>query len=186
MRGNMDDPYFNWLCILIGINDRTSGRNYGTLARALHGIEFRAKIPADKNRGMDGMQLRVEFMQAHGSLGSATNRGACTMLEFFIAIARRMSFLMYGNNNMHRTAYYFWRIMANLNLLKLDNDKWDYLNGDFFVGDAVWRVQNRDFDYNGNGGMFPLRCPKEDQREVEFWYQMQAWLGENCEISLDI
>lgn len=180
------DPYFDWLCILIGIDQRTNGRNYGTLARDLHSIEFRAKLPADKNRGMDGMQLRVDFMQQHGAFGSATNRGPCTMLEFFVALARRMSFLMCGNDSQHHTEYYFWVMMRNLGLIKLTDDKWNYLNGDFFCEEAVWRVLNRQYDPDGNGGIFPLRKYSEDQRSVEFWYQMQAWLGENCEIDLGI
>ena len=185
MRGT-NDPYFDWLCILIGIDSRTSGRNYENLARSLHSVEFRAKIPADKNRSMDGMQLRVDFMQSHGPYGSSSNRGPCTMLEFFVAMAKRMSFLMNGNYSRHRTEYYFWTIMDNLRLTKLSDDKWEYLNGDFFIEDAMWRVINRQFDYNGAGGIFPLKNPREDQRDVEFWYQMQAWLGENCEIDLSI
>ena len=185
MRGTID-PYFDWLCILIGIDDRTSGRNYGMLARTLHSIEFRAKLPADKNRGMDGMQLRVEFMQLHGPYGSATNRGPCTMLELFIALAKRMSFLMHGNSSGRHTSYYFWKMMDNLKLTKCNDDKWNYINGDFFVEDAVWKIQNRQFEWNGDGGIFPLRHSREDQRGVEIWYQMQAWLGENCDIDLTI
>lgn len=180
------DPYFDWLCILTGIDYRVPGRNYGTLARVLHSMEFRAKLPADSNRGMDGMQLRVEFMQMHGPYGSATNRGPCTMLELLIALARRMSFLMYGNNNRHRTEYYFWMLLNNLRLTKLTDDRWEYLNGDFYVEDAVGRLLNRFYDPNGEGGLYPLRHPSCDQREVEIWYQMQAWLGENCEIDLSI
>ena len=185
MRGTAD-PYYDWLCILIGVDDRTSGRNYGMLTRTLHSMEFRAKLPADGNRGMDGMQLRVDFIQMHGPYGSATNRGPCTMLEFFVALAKRMSFLMYGNNSRHHTEYYFWKMMDNLRLTKLNNDKWNDLNGDFFVEDAIWRVQNRMYEADGRGGIFPLRHPTEDQRGVEIWYQMQAWIGENCEIDLSI
>ena len=181
-----NDGYFDWLCILIGIDCRTTGRNYGILARGLHSMEFRAKLPPDNNRGMDGMQLRVDFMRQYGPQGSSTNRGPCTMLEFFIALAKRMSFLMHGNDSGHHSEYYFWVMMNNLKLSKLTDDKWHYLNGDFYLEDAIWRVQNRQFDYNGQGGIFPLRMSKDDQRFVEFWYQMQAWLSENCEISLDI
>lgn len=149
-------------------------------------MDFRAKLPKDQNRGMDGMQLRVEFLQQHGPLGSATNRGPCTMLEFFIALARRMSFLMNGNVSGHHTEYYFWLMMGNLRLTGLTDDRWEYSNGDFFVEDAVYRLQNRLYDANGAGGIFPLKHPKEDQRNVEIWYQMHAWLGENLEIDVTI
>ena len=174
------DPYFNWLCITI------NNRNYIELAWALHLTKFQAKLPSDQNRGMDGMHLRVEFMERHGALGSSTNRGPCTMLEFLIGIAKNMSFLMYGNSSDHRTAYYFWVLIRNLGLDKCRDDKWFDINGDFFVEDAVHRILDRQYEPNGRGGLFPLRRPPQDQRQVEIWYQMHAWLNENSELDLDI
>lgn len=174
------DPYFDWLCITI------NNRNYLELARALHSVEFRAKLPSDQNRGMDGMQLRVEFMERHGALGSSTNRGPCTMLEFLIGIAKHMSFLMHGNSSDHRTAYYFWVLIKNLGLDKCNDTNWYTMDGDFYVEDAVDRVLERQYDFNGKGGLFPLHHPSKDQRGVEFWYQMHAWLGENSELELGI
>lgn len=108
------------------------------------------------------------------------------MLEFFVALSKRMSFLMNGNTQFHHTEYYFWVIMRNLGLNKLTDDRWEYLNGDFFVEEAVWRVLNRQYEVDGSGGMFPLRNATCDQRAVEIWYQMQSWLNENCEIDLSI
>lgn len=174
------DPYFEWLCITI------NNRNYIELARALHSMEFRAKLPSDRNRGMDGMSLRVEFMERHGAFGSSTNRGSCTMLEFLIGIAKHMSFLMHGNSSDHRTAYYFWVLISNLGLDKCTDTNWHVIDGDFYVEDAVHRVLDRQYDYSGKGGLFPLRHPMQDQRTVEIWYQMHSWLGENSDISLDI
>ena len=175
-----NDPYFDWLCIMI------NNRGYMKLARSLHEIKFRAKLPADQNRGMDGMHLRVDFMERHGAFGTATNRGPCTMLEFLIGIAKHMSFLMHGNVNDHRTAYYFWVLIRNLGLDRCRDDNWDKINGDFYVEDAVDRVLNRQYDQNGKGGLFPLKHTMQDQRSVEIWYQMHAWLGENSELELDI
>ena len=180
------DPYFDWLCLTIGIDGRVQGRNYIQLARALHETEFRAKLPADNNRAMDGMHLRVDFMQTHGAYGTATNRGGCTMLEMLTAIAKRMSFLMYGNEKRHQTGYYFRTLLKNLGLDKLTDDRWDMVNGDFFTEDAVYRVVDRQYEWDGKGGLFPLKTPRGDQRGVEIWYQMQAWLGENSDINLDI
>ena len=177
---SLKDPYFDWLCIMIG------NRNYMELARSLHQTKFRAKLPADQNRGMDGMHLRVDFMERHGAYGTATNRGPCTMLEFLIAIAKHMSFLMHGNESDHRTAYYFWILIKNLGLDKCTDENWYSRNGEFYVEDAVNRIIDRQYDRNGVGGLFPLRNPMQDQRGVEIWYQMHAWLGENSEIALDI
>ena len=179
MRGTKD-PYFDWLCMI------TENRNYVELARYLHSCEFKAKLPADKNRCMDGMQLRVDFMNIHGEYGSATNRSGCTMLELLISIANRMSFLMHGNQANHRTGYYFFVLIRNLRLERFTDENWFDKGGDFFVEDAVWRIVNREYSYDGSGGLFPLKAPKEDQRCVEIWYQMHAWLSENSDISLDI
>lgn len=178
MRGT-SDPYFDWLCILIGVNSNFPKRNYFQLISALHRTEFTPKLAMDQNRGADGLQLRVEFMDEHGPWGSATNRGPCTMLEFLVALAKRMSFLTYGEGNHGQTAYYFWKMMENLGLSKVTDDRWETANGDFFVEDAVWRINQREFMPDGSGGIFPLKRPNGDQRKIEIWYQMNAWLLEN-------
>jgi hypothetical protein len=36
----------------------------------------------------------------------------------------------------------------------------------------IWRT----YDYNCNGGLFPLDDPKDDQRNVEIWYQFANYL----------
>ena len=108
----------------------------------------------DQNRGGDGLQLRVDFIREHGPWGSSTNRGPCTMLEFLIALSKRMSFLMYGEDHGY-AAYYFWKLIDNLGLSKVTDDRWDYVNGAFFVEDAVWRINERIMNTDGSGGLFP-------------------------------
>lgn len=174
------DPYFDWLCTTV------NNRDYIELAWALHQIKFQAKLPMDKNRGMDGIRLRVDFMERYGELGSSVNRTACTMLELLVSLAKKMSFLMGGNAKNHHTAYYFSILLKNLRLDKLTDDNWFRLNGEFFVEDTIFRVVDRQYDYNGNGGLFPLRHAYEDQREVDIWYQMHAWLTENSDENLTI
>lgn len=181
-----NDPYFDWLCILIGVNGPGRHQNYRKLVNALHYEEiFQAKLPMDSNRGTDGLQLRVDFMNEHGPWGSATNRGPCSMLEFLVALARRMNFLMYRSNEHKYTEYYFWKIIENIGLDKVNDDKWFSINGQFFVEDAVWRINGRQFSPDGSGGLFPLKYPAQDQRGVEIWYQMNAWLMENSSNNWD-
>lgn len=173
------DPYYDWLGIQIGLNGRHRG--YEELTSALHERVFRPKLYMDANRGNDGLQLRVDFQAEHGPWGSSTNRGPCTFLEFMIALAKRMSFLMYGEANGY-TEYYFWKMISNLDILKCTDDKWYVMRGEFFVEDAVLRVNDRLYSGDGRGGLFPLRQPVKDQRAVEIWYQMQSWLMENSDI----
>lgn len=150
----------------------------------LHGIDFKPCMERDENRAGDGIQLRVDFMNAHGPFGSATNRGPCTMLEFLVSLAGKMNFLMYEEDNPHRTEWYFWKLIRNLGLRKFTDDHWDECHGEFFVEDACDRVLNRKYMYDGDGGLFPLRHPQQDQTMVEIWGQMHAWLGENSDIDL--
>lgn len=181
MRGT-NDPYFDWLCILVGLNKNIPGRNYRELISALNKLEFQPKHYMDSNRKSDGLQLRVDFMNEHGPYGSSTNRGACTFFEFLVGLAKRMSFLMRGEGNHGQTEYYFWKMIDNLGLNKVTDERWFIANGDFFAEDAVWRVNTRNFMPDGSGGLFPLKHTVVDQRTVEIWYQMNAWLMENSDI----
>lgn len=173
------DPYFDWLCILTG--GKTAHVGYSELLDCLHEKVFRPKMAMDINRGNDGLQLRVDFQNEHGPWGSSTNRGPCSYLELLIGLAKRMSFLMHGEENGY-TEFYFWRLIANLDLIKCTDTRWNSMNGEFFVDDAVYRINERCFCADGSGGLFPLRRYERDQRGVEFWYQMQAWLMENSDI----
>lgn len=179
-----DDPYFDWLCMKIGVNPNNPKRNYGKMIRMLHGINYYPMLVMDENRANAGIQLRVDFMQRHGQYGSSTNRGPCTLLEFMIGLASSMNFLMGGEDNPHHTEWYFWRMMRNLGLRKFTDDYWESCNGEMYVEDAADRIINRQFLPNGEGGLFPLMGNHGDQRMTEVWQQMQYWLGENSDIDL--
>ena len=47
---------------------------------------------------------------------------------------------------------------------------------------AVECLLERRYLEDGDGGLFPLKCPRKDQRRVEIWYQMSAWVIENYPI----
>jgi hypothetical protein len=38
----------------------------------------------------------------------------------------------------------------------------------------IWR----NYAPNGEGGFFPLENPREDQTQVELWYQMNSYVNE--------
>lgn len=172
------DPYFDWLCMLV--NEGTH-RGYMELLSELHEFIFVPKMEMDANRGVDGLQLRVDFQKEHGPWGSSTNRGPCTFLEFLVGLCKRMSFLMNGEGTSY-IEHYFWRIIANLGLDRCNDVRWHIANGKFFVEDAVYRINERLYSADGNGGLFPLTNPNCDQTKVEIWYQMQDWMMENSNV----
>lgn len=180
----MNDPYFQWLCYRVGIPGK---RHFLRMAEELHELIFRPgdQIETDKNRANDGLQLRVEFMTRYGVSGSAENRGPCTMLEFLIGLAQRMSYVMGTDDNDLHTAHYFWAMIENIRLGKLSDERYEELNGDFFVQEAVDRILFRTYEWNGDGGLFPLKHCRHDQRKTEIWYQMQNWLLESGDVEVE-
>lgn len=184
MTDPLNDPYFQWLCMRVGIPNEHPCLK---MAAELHSLIFlpQEAIETDRNRANDGLQLRVEFIERYGIQGSSGNRGPCTMLEFLIGLSRRMSFVMGTDENDLHTKHYFWKLIENLRLGKLDDERWDILNGEFYVGEAVDRVLFRNYEWDGSGGLFPLKKCRHDQRKVEIWYQMQSWLLESGDVELE-
>ena len=70
---------------------------------------------------------------------------------------------------------WFWEIMANL---KLDEYRRvshsDAREIEEILYNFIWRL----YESDGLGGMFPIREPQRDQREVEIWYQFSEYLIE--------
>jgi hypothetical protein len=101
------------------------------------------------------------------------------MLEFLIALATRMNESVYDDRYPNQEPYWFMVLLQNLGLDKYD-DTYDFtvIHGEVY--DIFMVLNHREYDIDGSrGGLFPLKDPAENQREVEVWYQMQAYLSEN-------
>lgn len=163
----MDESYFLFLCSKV---DHDEERDYYGLLKQLHRIEFSEDtfepISNDVNRIADGLSIRNDFRKGQII-------GPCSFLEFLIGLAYRIEDVI-GNDYV----YSFWEMIENLGLLEFDDDSID-LSESEEVEEVVSTFLNRRYKRDGRGGLFPLRHPKEDQRKVEIWYQMQAYLIEN-------
>jgi hypothetical protein len=126
-------------------------------------------VPNDDNRAEDGRALRCEWANEEGadvdhdwlSLG-------CSFLEMLIGLSRRLAF----ETEVVASAW-FWHLINNMGLLGY-HDKSNFAEED--VDDRTSAVIWRTYEYNGNGGLFPLRAPSQDQRQVELWYQLSEYL----------
>jgi hypothetical protein len=173
------DEYFDWLCKKINVPP-VGKMPYRELAWALYHVQFSpGREEMDMNRAFDGLHLRSEFVSKHGELGSSGNRGPCTFLEMMIGLAKRMAFLMESKEKPRRVIEFFWKMVENLGLSGFDDVHFSALHGDRVVAKATDLVMSREYLPDGQGGLFPVRHPKEDMRAVELWYQMHAWLSEN-------
>lgn len=150
--------------------ERLIDRNeYIVFLRSISRIPFISLVEYDENRALDGLELRREYEETEGlSLSS----GPCSVLEVLIALARRMAYIEYDPvvGEEEHINIWFWDMLTNLGIdPDLDNDR----NIDKII---LWI--ERKFERNGRGSPFPLQNPVADQRKVEIWYQMQAYLAE--------
>lgn len=170
--------YFQWLCNIVEIG--TENAPYWLLAKDLHSKEFVWYIPNDDNRAMDGEELREEYLYTnHGGKKLRVVNGPCTMLEMLIALARRIGFEVSDpDDDCDFTYKYFWELLGNLGLTMYHDDVYYELSGPEVCNSVLNILVNRDYCSNGEGGLFPLRNRVEDQRQVEIWYQMSAYINE--------
>lgn len=178
---NVREHYFEWLCqTILAESDEKS---YLKLARCLFNRIFVPIVDHDENRAYDGIELRDEFLREEEYPKYTDIPGECSVLEMMIALARRMDFETsdpYEYVLSDRTAYWFWEMIDNLGLSPFDDECYDELNGeDDYVDSVIDAFVDRRYTKTGVGGLFPLRRPSEDQRRVELWYQMSAYLMEN-------
>lgn len=172
MNQPLDELYLNWLYELIADPKVASpARCFWNLATHLYKKEYVWLIPNDDNRMEDGRFLRDEFIE---DLGIDVEDDIwmnleCSMLEMMIALSRRLSFVGEGEPRD-----WFWHLIDNLDLHISDRQKFPTSRVEEIINTVIWRTYNRD----GSGGLFPLRNPKRDQRDVEVWFQLNSYLLE--------
>lgn len=174
----LDELYLQWLYGQVAdVEEDRPSRTYWGLLKQLYTKEFAWFVPNDDNRVEDGKDLRLDFARALEADGkeiddeSWMNLG-CSMLELLIGLSRRLAFEAEGEPRV-----WFWRLIKNAGLhINSDLRKFPRIEVDQILDRIIWRK----YEYNGHGGLFPLRESYADQREVELWYQLQAYVIQNC------
>jgi hypothetical protein len=169
---SLDDLYLSWLYSQVGdVKERNRSRTYWNLFHQMYEIEFIWLVPNDDNRVEDGRGLRHEWATESRIFPDPTwlARG-CSFLEMLVALSRRLAFEAEGHAET-----WFWHLIKNLGLQNCtDRSQYDHDEVDERINTVIWRT----YDRNGRGGLFPLRYARKDQRNVEIWYQMSAYLLE--------
>lgn len=174
MIGSLDDLYLTWLYSRVGnIQQKSPAKTYWKLLRQLYSKEFVWIVPNDDNRVEDGKDLRMDFLRATGvSPDNAWMELGCSMLEMMIALSNRLAFEAEG-----APEEWFWELMENMNLSECTDKNYNKILEDY-VDRRLEELQWRQYKHDGVGGLFPLDHPDRDQREVEIWYQLCAYLLE--------
>lgn len=168
----LDESYLEWLYNQVVDTHRRSALSYWTLFRVLYQKEFVWLILNDDNRVNDGLDYRRDFITDRDISDSDdwVSLG-CSFLEVLFGLSRRLEF-----ETDISLRDWFWHLIEVLGLREY-HDKTLFPDQD--VNDILDTVIWRTYLPNGHGGLFPLEHARKDQRNVELWYQLNAYLIEN-------
>lgn len=175
----LDDAYLTWLYSQVSsVQNTNPATNHWQLFRALYVTAFAGYVPNDDNRSADGKDLRFEFLQQtgyplHDPYGSWFDLD-CSILEMVLGLAKRVAF---EDEKQGSYVEWFWRMIHNLELDSYTDDIFE-ISIQETIEEVLARLNRRTYSANGSGGLFPLRNTKVDQRTVELWTQMSAYLLE--------
>ena len=155
----MNEKYFEWLCQQV-----KADKKYNLLMRKLYSKEYYWTLKMDENRSEDGKNLRKKFGEDFP--------GPCSVLELLVSLSLRWYTEMISYDGSEEGyERYFWKLIKNLGLNKYTDKKFDVERVDYILETFL----DRTYEFNGKGGLFPLKKCSEDQRKVELWYQLQNY-----------
>lgn len=173
-KNRVESDYFEWMYEMLCGDKYPSETSYRKLLGYLHSVEFTYTIWKDENRAIDGENLRRQFAHQYEEVRDADRyiTGPCSVLEMMIALAIRCESIMDDSEIGDRTAEWVWRMILNLGLGYMRDDRYDPDK----VRDIVIRFLEREYEPDGRGGLFRIRDCEDDLRNVEIWVQLMWYL----------
>lgn len=174
----LEKAYFEWLYDLVCNDGYVKNLDYHELLYHLHQIDFYWLIPRDQNRFDDGISLRYRFGVEAGipeeEIDEKLDIFSCSVLEMMAALALRCeNEIMSDEEFGDRTWKWFWKMMTNMNLGGMTDDKFDAV----YVDKVIERMLSRKYEPNGKGGLFTIANCRDDLRKREIWVQMTWYLN---------
>lgn len=172
LTNDFDERYLVWLCGLV-VNNEYQERLHAS-RRMIDGLfeePFFDFVPNDDNRAAEGRGLRDRYQnETAQQINRRLYMSQCTLLEMLVGLAHRYAWEIVGLDETveENIPSCFWTMIDNLELNPTHKNL-----GRLSV------FNKREYKADGSGGLFPLANPKEDQREVELWFQMMAYIMEN-------
>ena len=181
MNSSIKEEYDNWI-IDLATDWCSNFGEYGCLMEYLHSVPFYStvQIPLDRNRGADGKDLRLRFVETtdeynynHAYLYLMDYDAS--MLEVMVALAIRCEEnIMHDSDVGDRSYEWFYGMLMSSGLDACCDDNFD----EDTAQEIVTRILERKYSKNGKGGLFTLSNPPKDLRKVEIWYQLLWYLDE--------
>lgn len=166
----LDWDYFQWLLA------RVHADKYGALCDEMHHVTFNSSVPNDDNRASEGRDLRREYLAMKELPEPEFYQWLepdASIFEMLVALSNRAGFLATMPDHE-----WFMIFLRNLGFHHFEDSV--YCN-EFAreVSRALRKFNSRRYRVNGQGGLFPVRQTRQDQRQVEIYYQLCQYLQEN-------
>lgn len=172
----IENKYFDWLCDKV--IDNESNIKYSMLMNHLHDTIFVPIMDMDENRVEDGKNLRYRFGLENDIprpiISSSLDLDEpCSVLEMMVALSVRCEeSIMADDEYGDRTGTWFWNMIVSLGLGTMNDSRFD----ERYTNIVLERLMNRQYQRNGEGGLFTIDGIRKDMRNVEIWYQMCWYL----------
>lgn len=146
------------------------------ILESLHRIPYRWSIAKDENRAEDGKAYRSKFLKTVKASREDIDEFLsmeCSVLEMLIGLAIRIDFDYIGDPGNPHPDMFFLEMLRNLGIELNRRSKPNRYQKKI----DVWL--DRQYRRDGVGGIFPVYSDPRDQRELETWEQMNAYLFQN-------
>lgn len=176
----LNKRYFSWMCELVTDKKYSPKGSFLKLFSLLNNITFQYSIAMDGNRAEDGIDLRYRFGVENNHpqyiISQTLDYRPCSVFEMLVALSMRCEeHIMCDPVIGNRTSKWFWIMIKNLGLDSMNDELFD----EEIAFDTINRFINRQYDRNGQGGLFIINNCQKDLRTVEIWYQLCWYLNNN-------
>ena len=175
--------YFEWITSIV-MPDRDIRKSYFRLLEELNNIPFTYINPLDQNRDVDGKNLIYHFAYRANIPNNVVEEYLprpehASVLEVLVALSFKIEEeIMSDPQCGDRTAKWFMLMLDNLGLSYYSDQSWSYGVSDCQVNEIVSRFLYRDILPNGEGGLFIVKRPYSDMRDVDIWTQANWYISE--------
>ena len=174
----LNNEYFEWIYKLVCGDQEVRGPSYRKLLYFLHDTEFTYLLDMDGNRAVDGVDFRYRFGYEKGysnnDIGRYLDTRPCSVLEMMVSLALRVEEHIMDNPDYgDRTGQWFWNMVVSLGLGSMSDSRFDRRHAE----EIIFKFLNREYDYDGAGGLFTIPESTRDMRTAEIWYQTMWYLN---------
>lgn len=176
----LEHNYLMWMYHMIGdgvTNADGEPVTFYKLFRTLYDMSFTYILIMDENRLHDGLALRTRYAHEthqYPEIVLKTLRDKpCSVLEMMVALAIRISDIMYDSNDEHDAKFWFWGMISSLQIDAVASD--ESYNPDI-VRVAIHWFLTRNYPNDGTGSLFPNTENLNYYNERQIWDQAMYYL----------